>query len=87
MATMTMERDYDIARNEFFGLTDDPSKAVKEIDPKKGHLSYNEWNEIMELACDKICQFPAQFKDPDDLWNAHCDRCPLAEKLMEYEDE
>lgn len=87
MATMTMERDYDIARNEFYGLTDDPSKAVKEIDPKKGHLSYNEWNEIMELACDKICQYPSQYKDSYEMEKAVCRTCPLAEKLMEYEDE
>ena len=87
MATMTMERDYDIARNEFYGLTDDPSKIVKEIDPKKGHLSYNEWNEILELACDKICQFPSQYKDPDDMIEKECSCCPLAEKLMEFEEE
>ena len=87
MATMTTERDYDIARNEFYGLTDDPSKIVKEIDPKKGHLSYNEWNEIMELACDKICKYVSEYEDPDDLRKAHCNSCPLAEKLMEFEDE
>ena len=87
MALMTFERDYDEARNEFFGLTDDPSKVVKDIDPDKGHLSFNEWNEIMEVACDKICQFPSQYKDHYDMEKAVCSRCPLAEKLMEFEDE
>ena len=67
---------------------------MKKSDPDDGaiingysSLSYNDWNEILEVACDKICQFPAQFKEIEDLKKAHCNRCPLAEKLMEYEDD
>ena len=85
MTLMTFERDYDEARNEFFGLTDDPSRVLKEIDPDKGRLSAQEVADIMEVACDKLCQFPAEFKDPDDLWRIKCDNCPLGEKLGEFE--
>ena len=81
------ERDYDEARNEFYGLTDDPSKVVNEWNTRKGKLSYNDSQEIKEVVCDKLCMWPSEFKDPEDLWNEKCDRCPLAEKLMEFEDE
>lgn len=67
---------------------------MKKYDPDDGaiingysSLSYNDWNEILEVACDKICQYPAQYKDPDDMIREQCERCPLAEKLMEFEDE
>ena len=67
---------------------------MKKYDPDDGaiingysSLSYNDWNEILEVACDKICQFPAQYKDSLDMEKAVCCRCPLAEKLMEFEDD
>ena len=87
MALMTFERDYDEARNEYFGLTDDPAKIRKEIDPDRGHLSAQEIADIMEVACDKICQYPAEFKDPYDMSRKICASCPLGEKLWEFGDE
>ena len=41
--------------------------------------------QIMEYACDNLCRFPAEYKDPDDLWNEQCDHCKLRE-LLEEED-
>ena len=87
MALMTFERDYDEARNEYFGLTDDPSKIRKEIDPDRGHLSAQEIADIMEVACDKICKYPEVYKDPDMMQRAECNSCPLGEKLWEFGDE
>ena len=49
-------------------------------------LSYNDWNEILEVACDKICKYVSEYEDPMDLQKAVCCRCPLAAKLMEFED-
>lgn len=85
MTLMTFERDYDEARNEFFGLTDDPSKVLVEIDPDKGRLSWQETQDICEIVCDKLCRFPYEYKDPDVMWNEQCNRCPLGEKLGEFE--
>ena len=67
---------------------------MKKYDPDDGaiingysSLSYNDWNEILEVACDKICKFPEVYEDPDMMQRAECSCCPLAEKLMEYEDD
>ena len=87
MALMTFERDYDEARNEYFGLTDDPSKVVKDIGPDKGHLSVQEAYDICEVVCDNLCMWPSEYKDPDDLRREKCKNCPLMEKLGEFEDE
>ena len=40
-------------------------------------------DQIMEYACDNLCRFPAEYKDPDDLWNEQCDHCKLMELLGE----
>lgn len=40
-------------------------------------------DQIMEYVCDNLCRFPAEYKDPDDLWNEQCDRCKLRELLEE----
>ncbi len=85
--TITLERDYDIARNEALGLTDDPDRVVEEIDPKKGSLSWQETQDICEIVCDKLCRFPYEYKDPDVMWAEQCNRCPLGEKLEEFENE
>lgn len=50
-------------------------------------LSYNDWNEILEVACDKICKYASEYDDPMDLQKEKCHCCPLAEILMEFEDE
>lgn len=67
---------------------------MKKYDPDDGaiingysSLSYNDWNEILEVACDNVCKYVSEYEDPEDLRKAHCNRCPLAEKLMEFEDE
>ena len=39
--------------------------------------------QIMEYACDELCRFPAEYKDPDELWSERCDRCRLRELLEE----
>lgn len=38
---------------------------------------------IKEIVCDRLCMWPGQYKDSDDLWNERCDRCPLLEVLDE----
>lgn len=41
---------------------------------------------ILEVVCDKLCMYPSEYKDSDELWNARCDKCPLQE-LLEAEVE
>jgi hypothetical protein len=38
-------------------------------------------DQIMEYVCDNLCKYPAEYKDPDDLWNEQCDHCKLIELL------
>ena len=43
--------------------------------------------QIMEYACDNLCRYPGEYKDPDELWSEQCDRCRLRELLVEGEDD
>ena len=35
--------------------------------------------EVIEEICDKYCKFPTIYegKDEDELYDKHCDKCPL----------
>ena len=44
-------------------------------------------DQIMEYVCDNLCRFPAEYKDPDDLWNEQCDHCRLMELLEDENDD
>ena len=35
--------------------------------------------ELCEKLCDNYCKYPSEYKDPDDLFNAHCYDCPMNE--------
>lgn len=59
-----------------------------DIIPGYSRLTYNDICGILEVACDKICKYVAEYKDPEDLQKAKCNNdCPLADILWEYEDE
>lgn len=42
--------------------------------------------EILAYVCDNLCRYPAEYKDPDELWNGQCDYCRLRELLEEEGD-
>ena len=42
---------------------------------------------IKELVCDRLCRFPSEYKDPDDLFAHECDKCPLEALLDEQTTE
>ena len=59
-----------------------------DIIPGYSRLTYNDICGILEVACDKICKYAAEYKDPEELQKAMCNNnCPLADALWEYEDE
>lgn len=41
---------------------------------------YDRIGSIVECACNEICKFKDQYKDPDDLEKNHCNRCALFER-------
>ncbi len=43
--------------------------------------------QLKEYACDHICKWPSEFKDPDDLINQKCGYCKLEEGLDDLEAE
>ena len=53
----------------------------------KGHISWQESQDIQEVVCTELCKYPSEYKDPDDMEKEQCSICPLAEKLMEFEDD
>ena len=51
-------------------------------DEKEEHTQVDEkLDRILELCCDRICKWPSEYKDPDDLWDARCDSCSVADAL------
>lgn len=42
---------------------------------------------VVECACNNICKFKDQYKDPDDLWDKHCHSCILFEMAETLSDE
>ena len=44
-------------------------------------------DQIMEYVCDNLCRYPAEYKDPDDLWAEQCDHCRLMELLEDENDD
>lgn len=38
-------------------------------------------NEIAAEICDKICRFPLEVKDEDDLYDKYCVNCPMLRLL------
>lgn len=58
-----------------------------DIIPGYSRLTYNDICGILETACDKICKYVDEYKDPDGLQKERCSTCPLADALWEYEDE
>jgi len=43
--------------------------------------------ELKEYACDHLCRFPSEYKDPDYLIRERCDHCKLAEGLDDLEEQ
>lgn len=57
---------------------------IKESKPAKKRTPADQ-EEILAIACE-LCKYPADYKDPDDLWAAVCDECPLLRHLEEQND-